>query len=165
MRCCHGQAVVEGAFAIPVIFLLLLLLLQPGILLYDRLVMSAAAAEGCRMLVTGSSAYGAGADAYEAAIRRHLGAIPQQENFHCHQGGCSWQIELSGDEGSAEVQVRITGRVKLLPLLDMGGTLLGMGDGAGTIELAVESRAPTQNDWVAASELGLSPAAWVGEWK
>ena len=55
----------EGAFAIPLVFLLLLLLLQPGILLYDRMVMNAAAAEGCRMLATRSADAGVDAAAYE----------------------------------------------------------------------------------------------------
>ena len=35
----RGQATVEGAFLIPVILLMLMLLIQPGILLYDRVVM------------------------------------------------------------------------------------------------------------------------------
>ncbi len=43
-----GQATVEAAFALPVLFLLVLLLVQPGIVLYDRMVMASAAAEGCR---------------------------------------------------------------------------------------------------------------------
>lgn len=160
-----GQATVEGAFLIPIIFLLLLLLLQPGILLYDRMVMQGAAAEACRMLATRSDASGADSAIYEQVVRRHLGAIPQQENFHCHEGGCSWQIELNGDEHSTVVDVRIAGKVKLLPLLDMGGTLLGIGDGSGVVELAVTCSMPTQDAWVAASELGMSPSGWVGKWK
>ena len=155
----------EGAFAIPLVFLLLLLLLQPGILLYDRMVMNAAAAEGCRMLATRSADAGVDAAAYEEAIRRHLGAIPQQENFHRHRDGCSWDIELAGDEHSAEVRVRIAGSVRLLPLLDAGGTLMGIGDGVGNIVLEVEASAPAQDAWVAGSEFGMSPTAWVGKWK
>ena len=45
--CESGQATVEAAFLLPVLFVGLLLLMQPGILLYDRLVMQAAASEGC----------------------------------------------------------------------------------------------------------------------
>ena len=141
------------------------MLLQPGILLYDRMVMNAAAAEACRMLTTRSPDSGADADAYEEAVRRHLGAIPQQENFHRHADGCSWKIELSGDESSAEVRAKITGSVKLLPLLDVGGTLLGLGDGAGNIELSVECAAQTQDDWVASSEHGMNPKSWVDAWR
>ena len=36
--CESGQATVEAAFLLPVLFVGLLLLMQPGILLYDRLV-------------------------------------------------------------------------------------------------------------------------------
>ena len=50
--CESGQATVEAAFLLPVLFVGLLLLMQPGILLYDRLVMQAAASEGCRLLAT-----------------------------------------------------------------------------------------------------------------
>ena len=162
-RC--GQATVEAAFAIPVAFLLLLLLLQPGIVLYDRLVMESAAAEACRMLATRSPDSGVDDAAYETAVRRHLGAIPQQENFHRHADGCSWQIELVGNERSERVSVRITGSVRLLPLLNLGGTLLGLGDGAGNIELTVEHSAATQDAWVASSEFGLNPGSWIGKWK
>ena len=117
------------------------------------------------MLATRSAVSGVDAGAYEEAVRRHLGAIPQQENFHMHEGGCSWKVELSGDERSAQVSTRITGKVKLLPLLDMGGVLLGLGDGDGGIELSVEASAPTQDAWVASSELGMNPAAWGGKWR
>ena len=39
-----GQATVEAAFLIPVIFVAMMVLLQPGIILYDRMVMNHAAA-------------------------------------------------------------------------------------------------------------------------
>ena len=117
------------------------------------------------MLVTRSAASGADAATYEEAIRRHLGAIPQQENFHCHRDGCSWRIELVGDEHAEDVRVKITGRVKLLPLLDMGATLLGISDEHGCMQLGVEAGAPAQNGWVASSEFGMEPTAWVGKWK
>ena len=165
LRADDGQATVEGAFLIPLVFLLLLLLLQPGILLYDRIVMQAAAAEGCRMLATRSAESGVDPRAYEEAVLRHLGSIPQQENFHRHRDECSWHVELSGDEHASEVSVRITGSVELLPLLDMGGTLLGLGDGSGNIELSAMASAPTQDAWVASSELGLNPSSWVGKWR
>lgn len=159
-----GQATVEAAFVIPVIFLLLLLLIQPGVLLYDRMVMNAAASEACRMLATRSPDVGVDGQAYEEAVRRRLGAIPQQENFHCHEGGCSWAIALSGDEHSEEVRARISGRVRLLPLLDAGASLIGMADEDGTVEVSVEAGMRTQDAWVAGSEYGLDPSSWVGKW-
>ncbi|MFR1167372.1 MAG: TadE/TadG family type IV pilus assembly protein [Adlercreutzia equolifaciens] len=42
-RDARGQSTVEAAVALPVVFLLVLLLVQPGIVLYDRMVMAAAA--------------------------------------------------------------------------------------------------------------------------
>ncbi|MBQ9069707.1 MAG: pilus assembly protein, partial [Eggerthellaceae bacterium] len=57
-RCDRGQATVEAAFAIPVLFVLLLMLVQPGIVLYDRIIMRHAAAEGCRLLATRSVSSG-----------------------------------------------------------------------------------------------------------
>ena len=58
-----GQATVEAVFVIPVLFVAMLLLIQPGIVLYDRMVMANAAAEGCRVLATSTDAYGAMAEA------------------------------------------------------------------------------------------------------
>lgn len=83
-----GQAAVECAFLIPVVLLLLMLLIQPGIILYNHTVMKAAASEGCRLLATKNDA-STDQSSYEDSIRRHLGSIPQQENFHVHQSGCS----------------------------------------------------------------------------
>ena len=48
-----GQTTVEAAFGLPIVFLLVLLLAQPGIVLYDRMVMASAASEACRLLATG----------------------------------------------------------------------------------------------------------------
>lgn len=154
-----GQATVEGAFLIPVILLLLLLLIQPGILLYNRCVMNAAAAEGCRMLATRTS--DGADDAYAEAIRRHLGSIPEQENFHVHRGGCSWEIQLFGGETSTEVSVKITNKVKPLPLFDTGADALGITDSQGYYTQRVEIKQSTQPSWVAGNALGMNPDAWV----
>ena len=45
-RDARGQSTVEAAVALPVVFLLVLLLVQPGIVLYDRMVMAGAAGRG-----------------------------------------------------------------------------------------------------------------------
>ena len=76
--CESGQATVEAAFLLPVLFVGLLLLMQPGILLYDRLVMQAAASEGCRLLATKTAAAGDMAESCEAFVRHRLGAIPSR---------------------------------------------------------------------------------------
>ncbi len=155
-----GQATVEAAFLVPVLLGGVLLLLQPSIILYDRIVMEAAAAEGCRMLAT----WGAGSDedAVEQFVRRRLGAVPQQENFHMHDGGCSWRIECAGGESSETVSVAIEHTVRALPLIDVACMAFGAQDGVLTVR--VEASSKTQPSWVSQTEAGLDPAAWVGAW-
>ncbi len=54
----RGQGTVEAAFVLPVLLGLVLFLLQPGIVLYDRVVMKSAAAEACRLLAISGSDFG-----------------------------------------------------------------------------------------------------------
>lgn len=157
----RGQGTVEAAVAIPVLFLLLLLLLQPGIVLYDRLVMANAAAEGCRLLATATGDMG---DSCEAFIRHRLAAVPQHDCFHVHRGSCSWDIELLGDESSQEVTVRIGNELRPLPLLDAGSRLLGLANASGNLEIWESVTMRSQPNWVASSELGLAPSSWIGAW-
>ncbi len=156
-----GQGTVEAAVAIPVLFLLLLVLLQPGIVLYDRLVMSSAAAEGCRLLTT---ATGDMTGSCEAFVRHRLAAVPQHECFHVHDGDCSWNIELSGNESSQVVTVRIANELRPLPLFDAGAKLLGLTNGSGNLEIEESVTMQTQPDWVASTDLGLNPSSWIGAW-
>jgi hypothetical protein len=143
-----GQASVEAAFLIPVILVCLMLLIQPSILLYDRIVMSSTAAQGCRLLATRTA--GEGDTAYVESLKRALGAVPQQENFHVHDGGCSWKVEVDGNESSSEVGVSIATKVRLLPLFDWCLTAFGAADD-GVITLSVEVREPAKPGWVLAS--------------
>ena len=156
-----GQGTVEAAVVIPVLFLLLLLLVQPGIVLYDRLVMANAAAEGCRLLAT---ATGDMAGSCEAFVRHRLAAVPQHDCFHVHGGGCSWRIELLGDESSPETTVRIVNELKPLPLFDAGARLLGMTNSNGNLEIEESVTMPTQPDWAVSSESGIAPSSWIGAW-
>ncbi len=158
-----GQASVEGAFLIPVILISLLMLLQPGIVLYDRMVMNAAATEGCRLLTTRSA--GESISIYEAQIKRALAAVPEQDCFHVHGESCSWQIELSGREGSKQVSVRIKNKLKFLPLFDWGGKALGILDSDGCFTMEVSSKMSGWPDWVLESSQGSSPRGWIGGWK
>lgn len=155
-----GQATVEAAFLIPVLLGGMLLLLQPGIVLYDRIVMEAAAAEGCRVLATWNAA--SGGDTVEEFVRRRLSAVPEQENFHMHDDGCSWRITCEGDESSEVVSVTIENDLRALPLVDFACRAFGAQDGVLTVRVEASSR--TQPSWVSRSELGLSPSAWVGAW-
>ena len=155
----RGQATVEAAFAIPVLMVLMLLLLQPGIVLYDRIVMQGAAAEGCRLLATTTSS---NAGTNEDYVRRRLSAVPQIDQFHVHSTGCSWRIELSGDERSSEVSVKIATEVKPLPLLDVAMALMGLTNASGNLVVEVEATARTQPDWIDGSVEGRDPQAWPG---
>ena len=160
-----GQGTVEAAVVIPVLFLLLLMLIQPGIVLYDRLVMGNAAAEGCRLLATRTDVHGSMAGSCEAFIRHRLAAVPQHDCFHVHHASCSWDIELIGDETSETVTVRIGNELKPLPLFDAASKLLGMTNGSGNLEISEEVTLPTQPEWVAGSEHGIAPTDWIGEWE
>lgn len=154
----------EAAFLVPVVFVLLLLLLQPGIVLYDRMVMNGAAAEGCRLLATRTSAAGADAEAYRSSVLRRLGSVPQEEHFHVHGGGgCSWEIVLDGDESAGEVSVTIRNKLEPLPIVDAAATLLGLVDEAGHLTVEVSASALSQPRWVVEGEAGLNPGAWVEE--
>lgn len=159
-----AQSTVEAAFMIPVLLVTALLLIQPGILLYDRMVMQGAATEACRLLATASAASGADAARCEEFVRNRLGSIPPADIFHVHGSGCSWDIGLEGNESSEEVCVTIKTEVRPLPLIDVGVAALGIGNGNGNLEVQVESRRQTQPGWVAGSEKGMSPSGWIGAW-
>ena len=163
-RSLRGQGTLEAALTVPVLFVLMLLLIQPGIILYDRMVMGAAAAEGCRLLATRGSSLGSMDGSCEAYIRHRLGAIPQHDCFHVHSGSCSWRIELNGDESSGQVSVRIVNEVRPLPLFDGAATLLGLTNGRGNLEVNVEASMPVQPAWVATAPVGTDPSGWIGAW-
>lgn len=160
----RGQGTVEAAVVVPVLFLLMLLLLQPGIILYDRLVMGNAAAEGCRLLATSTDALGSMQGSCEAFIRHRLAAIPQHDCFHVHGGGCSWTIETSGDETSGTVTVRVGNELRPLPLFDAGSRLLGLANARGNLVIEESVTMATQPDWVWSSPSGSVPADWIGSW-
>lgn len=155
----RGQATIEGAFLIPMILLMLMMLIQPGILLYDRMVMNAAASEGCRLITT--CPVGESTDAYEGYIRRRLGSVPQQDNFHVHGGRCTWNIALEGNEGTSKVGVTIENQVKPLPFFDFGARALGMVNDEGNFAIKVHASSLVKSNWVTENSQGLDPEAWV----
>ena len=128
-RDARGQSTVEAAVALPVVFLLVLLLVQPGIVLYDRMVMAGAAAEGCRLLATSDG----DAATCEEYVRRRLGAIPPLDVFHVHDSGCTWEVRCEGGGAADVARVTVRTEVRPLPLLDgeRAGQLSGGGDGDG----------------------------------
>ena len=154
-----GQATVEAAFLVPVLFVVLLLLLQPGILLYDRIVMQGAAAQGCRLLATSTQAGGASAASCEDLVKRWLGAVPPHDLFHVHEPSCTWEVVCAGDEYAGEVAVTIRTKVRPLPLFDAAAALVGAVDGDGYLTVEVRETARTQPQWAEAS--GIDPGAWA----
>jgi hypothetical protein len=158
-----GQGTVEAAFLLPILFLLLLMLCQPMILLYNRVVMENAANEGCRLLATKTQQGGYSDDKYEGYIERRLAAIPPIDIFHVSGELQSWEIRQTGNEDTALVSVLIVNRLKPLPLLGWGAELLGMCDDQGYLTQEVEARSLTQPEWVFDSNAGTA-RDWVGQW-
>jgi hypothetical protein len=160
----RGQASVEAAVFIPLVFLLILMLAQPAILLYNQMVMSNAAAEGCRLLATRTHQGVFTPSKYEGYVKRRLASIPPMDIFHAHTGAKTWDITLLGDENSREVTVRVTNKLKPLPLLDWGFAALGKRDAQGYITQTAEVTMPTQPAWVWDNSQG-APADWVQQWQ
>lgn len=157
-----GQATVEAAVMIPVIFIILLLLIEPGIILYDLCVMNNAASETCRVLATCDEANKQ--QVCESFAKRRLGAIPQQDNFHLHSSGCSYLIELEGSQDSEVVKVTVKNEVKALPILGFLSGALGMLNSNGCFEIKAESSLQTRPTWVKGSMKDKGPEQWVGKW-
>lgn len=159
-----GQGTVEAAFLLPVLCVMVLLLVQPGILLYDRMVMAGAAADACRLLATKTDLQGSADEQCEAYVRHRLGAVPQQDCFHVHDPECTWDIRFDGDEATQSVQVSISTEVRPLPLIGTAGELLGIVNGRGNFEVEVSVAQQTQPAWVDSSSAGREPALWIGAW-
>ncbi len=160
-----GQASVEAAVLIPIVLLLLMLLIQPAIILFDRIVMKNAATEGCRLLSTKTAVLSEGTDPYEQYILARLSSIPEEDHFHVHKGGCSWNITLSGDESSSLVSVCIRNYVKPLPLIGFFAGSLGATNEQGFFEIEVKAEFSPKNDWVFSNEAGKNPENWVKQWE
>lgn len=154
----RGQATIEAAFAIPVLMVLMLMIIQPSIILYDKVVMADAAAEGCRMLTTSSQGQG---QLCEDFIRRRLSAVPQVDIFHVHTTGCSWDIQLSGNQTTDVCTVSISTEVKPLPLFDIASSLTGALNERGNLTVKVDSSMDTQPSWV---DMGSGPNEWIRSW-
>ena len=153
----RGQATVEAAFALPVLMLLILMMMQPAIYLYDLVVMRNAAAEGCRLISTSTSDVSTNED----YIRRRLTAIPDIDIFHIHSGGCTYEISIVGDEEASEVSVKISNQIKPLPLLDLAMKCGNALNAKGNLTIETEVSMATQPSWVSSSSEGSSPKGWV----
>lgn len=158
----EAQATVEAAIMIPVIFLLLLLLIQPGIYLYDLCVMNEAASETCRVLSTASDSEKS--KICEQFARRRLSAIPQQDNFHVHSDGCSYVIEYEGSQDSSVVSVTIKNQLKPLPLIGFLSGMLGLLNDEGCLQIEARASQVSRPTWVNSSPQGTNSEKWVGSW-
>lgn len=140
----RGQATVEAAFLVPVLMCVLLLMIEPGIVLYDRIVMNSAVVEGARLLSTQKDG---DTKLVEDYIKRRLGAVPSVDIFHVHEGQCSYEIVCSGNCNSPSVSVTLKNKIKVLPLLDISLRAFGGISDDGQFEIEVTSMLPTQNTW------------------
>jgi hypothetical protein len=153
---------VEAALLLPLTLLLILLLCQPTILLYNRVVMENAAAESCRLLATRVDLGDYGSAKYEGSIMRRLAAIPSVDIFHVGADARDWNITFEGSEQGSEVYVRIVNRVRPLPLLGWGAELLGQTDAQGYLTQTVEVHSPRQPSWVHPSTGDAED--WILQW-
>lgn len=152
----HGQSTVEAAFLLPIVFAVLGLLLQPAILLYNRCIMNAAAAEGCRLIATNTND-----DASTRAfLDRRLSSIPKIPIFH---EGDEWELSWSGGELAGSASVSIVNHAQPLPLFGIIAGLANSMGADGRIEQKVEVSSTLAPGW--ASALGSGPADWISSWK
>ena len=160
----RGQASLEAALLIPLLFFSFFTLLQPGIILYDLLVMKNAAAETCRLLATKPPESSETNASYEQFAKHRLAAIPSHDLFHIHKQRCSWKIELTGDETTSEVSVSISNAIRFLPLFQFGAEIMGLLDDNGNFVLSTQCSQNTKPEWILNNELGLSPRSWIEQW-
>ena len=138
----RGQATVEAALLIPALLLGLVIAAQPGIVLFDRVVMEAAAAEGCRALETASAAD-------EGEVVEYL-----------------WDVEVQGAGQSGQcVSVRISHGYRPLPLVGQGMGLLGLVGGNGLVRQEGFREMSIHDEWALESEFGLSYESWIDRWE
>ena len=150
-----GQATVEAAFLLPILFVVFGLLLQPVVLLYTRGVMNSAAAEGCRLSATATN----NADV-ESFVRRRLGLVPNLSLFH-NGGNASWKIECSCGK-SDTYTVAISHEATVLPLLGISAGLVAKMQDASTVKQEVNISLPVHAAWYADEDKSASD--WIKKW-
>ena len=152
----RGQATVEAAFIIPVAFIVLLALIQPGVILYDKMIMNAASAHMMRIATTLNP------DDYQEAIdvgKHYLKAIPDTPIFHDGE----WVISLEGNESEGCTSVEIIHKIQLFPLVAQAGNALGVVQG-DIYEMKSQATLCRQQ-WLIENNLGLEPSAWIKRWE
>ena len=125
--------------------------------------MENAAAEACRLLSTKTDFGNYSTERYEGYVLRRLASIPPIDIFHASAIGGGWQIELIGNESTAEVTVTIINYFKPLPLIGWGASLLGLLED-GYLVQTVQVTMPTQPNWANSSDVG-TPGSWPSLWE
>ena len=146
---------VEAAFLIPVVLLLLLILLQPGIILFDKMVMQAAAGQALRMMAVLDED---STETCEDMVLSQLEAVPDAAVFH----DGDWDVSIEGGETSANVKIEVSGELEPLPLVGGAMAAAGLLNADGHVEVSVEVESRIQPDWAVSQ--GLDPSSWPRHW-
>jgi len=129
----RGQALTEAPVVIVTLCVLALILFQPVVTLYTKMVLGASAASLCRVVATEA---GSDASAKQRLLQTYaegkIAGLPRGSAF---QIPGSLKLEVSGNASSDQVRVRLSLTQKTLPLL---GLLVGA-DRAGRTEVAAEA--------------------------
>lgn len=137
----RGQSTVEAAALLPVLMLLLGMLAQPVCMLYTRMVMTHAAAEGARVALTATNDH----DVRQFVYRR-LRAVPNASLFHVG-GADDWQISIDRSVGEGRIALEILGHARPLPLLGTVTGFVGRQDEQGVV-LRVRVNEVLRPGWV-----------------
>ena len=154
----EGQSTVEAAFLIPVVFVCLLVLIQPSILLVNRLTMESAAYEGCRYALTCVEGEGDG-DAVKLFVERRLRIFPRTKVVHCPP----WDIEVMRDYENHEVTIRISHALEPLPLIGSEILLWNGRQADGLYHQEVEVTKKLRGNWM--SGRSEDPSGWIERWE
>jgi len=133
-----GQALAEAPIIIVTLCVLALILFQPIVTLYTKMVLGSAAASLCRVVATDSASSGLSGDASASArllqtyAEGKIAGLPRGSAF---QVPGSLRLEVTGDAHSAQVSVRLSLDQKALPLL---GLLVGAGRN-NTVKISAEA--------------------------
>ncbi|MCQ2751713.1 MAG: pilus assembly protein [Coriobacteriales bacterium] len=151
-----GQASVEAAILLPLLFVIFGLFLQPCFLLYDKCVMQSAAVQTARLAATATFDN----ENLHLFAQRRLGAIPNVDVFHI--GGMdSWDVKICNEETCETVT--ITNHVRPLPLLGIGASLLNKKDDSNNILIETKASANIYPVWLEGKS--VNPQDWISQWK
>lgn len=157
LRSDSGQSIPEVPVVVVTLMAFVLMIMQPAVLLYDRMVLNNAAAETARVLVTGVAAGDAGR--HEGAVKgfaiRRLAAIPDAEFFKVGEPEITFPESSPGGQW---VSVRITVKAKPMPVIGTVGRLAGLTGDDGNYQVEGFARVPAAMTNI---DGGYDPPGWV----